>query len=205
MVAARPRGVLACTCGTSRWAAVRRLVDSPNIFCGVAEFAAGYAGTKVEVADSNAVILQVVRKVIAALCHGSNKDCYALVLVETLYVVAYTHHLRVEAECDFAAVGWKMIGDGVLDNLDELFLGRRGTNLVSVEQLYHETSEALKCSGDADRRADSDEHVLVRLDVYLEPAGLVDGRIEESKETLTSRVSGPNYDTRCRSVYTPDG
>jgi hypothetical protein len=171
----------------------------------VTEFAAGNAGTEVKVADSNAIVLQMVCKVIAALCHGSNKDCYALVLVETFYVVAYAHNFRVEAEGNLSAIGWKMVGDGVLDNLNELFLRRSGTNLVSVEQLYHETSEALECSGYADCRADPDKYVLVRLDVDLEPAGLVDGRIKESKETLRRHVSGPNYDIRSRRVYTPDG
>jgi hypothetical protein len=187
------------------WATVRRLVDSPHVFCGVTKFAAGNAGTKVEVADSNAVVLQVVCKIITALGHSSNKDCYALILVEVRYVVAYAHNFRVEAECDLAAIGWKVIGNGVLDNLDELFLRCSGPNLVSMEQLHHETSKALESSGNADCRADPNKHVLVGLNVNLELARLVDRRIEESKETLRRHVSGLDYDIRGCRGYAPDG
>jgi hypothetical protein len=67
-----------------------------------------------------------------------------------------------------------VVGDGVLDDLDELFLRRGGANLVSVKQLHHQTSEPLECSRNAHSRRDSDEDVLRSLDVDLQPAGLVD-------------------------------
>jgi hypothetical protein len=188
-----------------RWAVVRRLVDFPHVFGCMTKFAAGNAGTEVKVADSDAVVLQVIGEIIATFGHGSNKDCDALILIEAPDVVAYAHNFRVEAERDLATVGWEMIGDGVLDDLDEFFLRRSRANLVAVEQLHHETRKALKCSGNAHRRADPDKHVLVRLDVDLEPAGFVDRRVEESKETLKRHVSGLERGIRGDRVYTPDG
>lgn len=81
-----------------------------------------------------------------------------------------------------------MVRDGVLDDLNELLLGCRGADLMAMEQLDHQTSESLERSRNADSRADSDEHVLGRLDVDLKPAGLVDGRIKESKEALDATL-----------------
>lgn len=69
------------------------LVDCPHVLCGVAELTARNAGTEIEVADSDAVILQVISKVIIAFGHRSDKDCYALVLVQSRDVVADTHNL----------------------------------------------------------------------------------------------------------------
>jgi hypothetical protein len=98
------------------------LEDIPNVLSSVAELAAGNAGTEVKVADGNAVVLEVVGKVVVALGHGTNKYRYALVLVEICNVITYTHNLRVETERNLAAVGREVVGDGILDNLDELFL-----------------------------------------------------------------------------------
>jgi hypothetical protein len=60
-----------------------------------------------------------------------------------------------------------MIRDGVLDDLDELFLGSRRPDLMPVQQLDHETCEALECSRYTNRRAHLNEHVLSRLYVDL--------------------------------------
>lgn len=57
-----------------------------------------------------------------------------------------------------------------------------------MEQLDHQTSEALECSRNADRRADFDEDPFGGVDVNLQSAGLVDGRVEESKQTLETEV-----------------
>jgi hypothetical protein len=61
---------------------------------------------------------------------------------------------------------------------------------VLMEQLDHQACEALERAGNADCRADSDKHVLRRLDVNLQLARLVDGRVEERKQTLRCHVSG---------------
>jgi hypothetical protein len=115
------------------WWLLGGLEDSPDVFCGVAELAARDAGTKVKLADSYAVVFDVVGEVIVALGHGSNEDCYALVVLKSGDVVAYAHNFCIEAEGDLAAVRREMVGDGVLDDLDELFLGGHGADLVFME------------------------------------------------------------------------
>lgn len=47
-----------------------------------------------------------------------------------------------------------------------------------MQQLYHETSEALECSGYSHGGVDFDENIFGGLDVDLELAGLVDRRIQ---------------------------
>ena len=153
----------------------------------MAELAACNAGTEVEVADTDAVVLDGVRKVIVALRHGTNEDCDALILVETANVVAQAYNLGVETEGHLAAVWWQVIGDGVLDNLDELLLGRGRPNLVPVQQLHHQTSKTLECSWDAHSGADPNEDVACSLDVDLQFACLVDRRVEKSEQTLAPR------------------
>ena len=86
------------------------------------EFAACNAGTEVKLADGNAVVLEVVREVIVALCHGTNEDCNALILVEACDVIADPYDLRVETERDFPAVRRKVIRNGVLNHFDQLLL-----------------------------------------------------------------------------------
>jgi len=52
---------------------------------------------------------------------------------------------------------------------------------MSMEELHHQPRESLESARDPDRRADADEHVLGGLDVDLELARLVDGRVEQGK------------------------
>jgi len=150
----------------------------------MAELAACNAGTKVVIADGDAVVLEVVGKIIVALCHGSDEDGDALVLVEVCNVITYTHDVGVETERDLAAVGRQVVGDGVLDDLDELLLRLCRANLMAVEQLDHQTSESLESSGKAHAGGHFDQHILGCLNVDLEPARLVDRRIQEGEETL---------------------
>lgn len=58
---------------------------------------------------------------------------------------------------------------------------------MPVQQLHHQTSEALECTRDAHSGADPDEDIARSLDVDLKLARLVDGRIEESEQTLAPR------------------
>jgi hypothetical protein len=157
---------------------VSRLENIPDILRGMTEFTACYAGTEVELADGDAVVLDVVREVVVALGHGAYKDGNALALVEASDIVADTYHLRVETERDLAAVRWKMIGDRVLDDLDELFVGRGRADLMPMQQLDHETGESLEGTWDAHCRADPDEHILRGVYVDLELARLVDWRVQ---------------------------
>lgn len=74
--------------GEDRRDPVIHLEDAPYILGGVAELAAGNAGTQVKLADSNGVILDLVSKVVVSLRHGSDENSNALLLVETRDVVA---------------------------------------------------------------------------------------------------------------------
>ena len=60
----------------------------PDILGSMAEFAACHAGTKIELADGDAIVLDVVCKIVIALSHGPNENCNALILVEAGNVVA---------------------------------------------------------------------------------------------------------------------
>lgn len=60
---------------------------------------------------------------------------------------------------------------------------------MPVQELHHQTSEALECTWDAHSGADTDEDVACSLDVDLELARLIDGRIEEGEQALWRHVS----------------
>ena len=45
---------------------------------------------------------------------------------------------------------------------------------MPVEELHHESSEALECARNPDRRADLNEHATGSLDIDLEFSRLVD-------------------------------
>lgn len=58
----------------------------------------------------------------------------------------------------------------------------------SASALTHETRETLKGTGYPDAGVDLDEDALGGVDVDLEEAGLVEGRVEEGEETLVGNV-----------------
>lgn len=109
------------------------LDDVPRILGGVAEFAARDTGRETVVANGDLLVNKLIRKVIRSLGHGSNEDADALLIVEVFDVFSDADQLRVETESDLAAVGWKVIGDGVLDDLEEFLLGVDGSDGESVK------------------------------------------------------------------------
>lgn len=102
-----------------------QLEDSPDVLCCMTELAACNTGTEIELTDCDAVVLDTIREVVITLGHGTHKDSDALVFAETCNISADTYNFRVKAECDFTTIRRQMVGDGVLDNLDELLLRRR--------------------------------------------------------------------------------
>jgi hypothetical protein len=96
--------------------------DIPNLFGSVAELATGNTGTETVVADTDSFVLERVGKVIVALGHGTDEDGDTLVGVQRLQVVLGTDNGRLETHGHFAAVGGQVVGDRVLNNLEELFL-----------------------------------------------------------------------------------
>lgn len=77
-----------------------------------------------------------------------------------------------------------MVGDGVLDDLQKLFLRCGRADGQSVKKLDHQTSEALEGTGNADGGADFDQDTLCCVNVDLKLASLVERRVEEGKKTL---------------------
>ena len=160
------------------------LNDVPGVLGGVAELGACHRGGEGKVADRDFLVDVLVGKVVVTLGHGTNENADALIWLQGLHVLADLDDWCVEGKRDLAAVWWEVVGDWVLDHLEELLLRVRGANREAVQKLDHKAGETLKGTWNADSWADFDEHALGGRDVYLEEASLVDRRIEESEQTL---------------------
>lgn len=71
----------------------------------MAEFAARNTSAQTVVADTDRIILERVRKVIMALCHGTDKDTDTLLGTQGIDVVLDPHDWGFVTEGDFTAVG----------------------------------------------------------------------------------------------------
>jgi hypothetical protein len=181
-----------------------RLDDVPDVLCRVAELAASHTGTKREVADGDGVVLVLVGEVVITLGHGSDEDADALLGTEVCHVVADAHDGGVKGEGDFAAVRGQVVGDGVLDDLEELLLRGGGADGQLVQELDHQTGEALEGTRDAHGRRDLDEDALCGVDVDLQSAGLVDGRVEQGQEALVGDVGARVRDVAVHFAHDSD-
>lgn len=162
--------------------------DGPGILGSVAKLATSDACRETVIADGNLFVDKLVGKIIITLGHGADKDADTFVLLERVNIVTHRHHLGIKAEGDLATLGRQVVGDGILDDLEQLFLGGDGANGQAVQELHHQTGEALKGTRNAHRRAHLDEHALGRVDVNLQFAGFVDGRVEEGEQALQHDV-----------------
>jgi hypothetical protein len=77
-----------------------------------------------------------------------------------------------------------VVRDWVLDHLEKLLLRVDRSDRKPVEELNHETSKSLECTWNANGWADFDEDPLSSVDIDLELASLIDGRIKEGKKAL---------------------
>lgn len=96
--------------------------DIPHFLGGMAELAACHTRAQTVVADTDGVVLEGVGEIVVSLGHGADEDTDAFVGVQRLDVVAGTHHRGLVTEGDLAAVRGQMVGDGVLDDFEKLFL-----------------------------------------------------------------------------------
>lgn len=62
----------------------------------MAELAASNTGTERIVADTDRVVLELIRERIVALGHGTDEDANALLGSKILNVVPHSHDLRIE-------------------------------------------------------------------------------------------------------------
>lgn len=127
-----------------------RLYDVPGILSRMAELAAGHTGRKAIVADGYLLINISVGKIIGTLRHGANEHADGLVGPETIDVLADAHDRGIETQRDLPAVGWQVVRDRVLNDLEQFLLRVRGLNREPVEQLHHETGEPLEGPGNPD-------------------------------------------------------
>jgi hypothetical protein len=84
----------------------------------------------------------------------------------------------------FDGVRGEVVGDGVLDDFEQLLGSVDAADAQLVEELDHQAAEALERARDADVRVDLDEDALRGVDVHLQQAGLVQRRVEEGEEAL---------------------
>lgn len=141
----------------------------------MAELAASNTGRQAVVADGDLFIHIGIGEVVGTFGHGSYENADALVVVEGVNVVPNANDALVETQSDLSAVGRQVVGDGVLNDAEQLLLRVSRADGEAVKQLHHQAGEALEGAGDADRGRDLDEHALGGLDVDLQPARLVYG------------------------------
>lgn len=132
-------------------------------------------------ADTDLLVHVLVGKVIGTLCHGTHKDAYALLGVQAVDVVPDPNDGGIEAERYLAAVGWQVVGYGVLNHAQELLLRVGRPDGQAMQKLDHQSSKALECSRDADRGGHLNEDTLGGLDVDLQLARLVYRRVKQCK------------------------
>lgn len=150
----------------------------------MAELATRHAGTQTEIADTDRIIFERIGKVITTLGHGAHEDTDTFLGTERANIIVDAHDWRIETERDLAAVGREMVGDRVLDDLEEFFLGVGGADGEAVQELHHQSGEPLECARDAHRGADFNQDALGGMDIDLQLSRLVDGRIEQREKTL---------------------
>ena len=110
-----------------------RLNNVPNVFGCVAKLAAGDAGAEAEVTDTDGVVLEGIGKVIGAFSHGTDEDAHALPRAQIGNVIFDSDNVGVKTQGYFAAVRGQMIGDWVLDDLEQFLLRICGAYGESME------------------------------------------------------------------------
>lgn len=103
----------------------------------MAEFTAGDTGTQTVVTDTDGVVLKAVGKIIMALGHGTDENGNTLLGIQRLKVILSADNGGLETHGHLAAVRGQVVGDGVLDDLEQLLLRVGGADGQAVEQLDH--------------------------------------------------------------------
>lgn len=113
--------------------------DVPDFLSGVAKLAASNASTQSKVANTNAVVFEIVGEIILALCHSSHENTAAFIASKTTYVVIDTDNGGICRECDLAAVGRKVFGDWSWNHFEKFLWRRGGTDREAMKELNHES------------------------------------------------------------------
>lgn len=96
--------------------------DVPCVFGGMTEFAACHACAQAVIAYADRLVFEAVSEVVFSFCHCANEDANAFAGVQRINVVSNSYHLGVKAEGNLSATWRKVVGDGILDDFEELFL-----------------------------------------------------------------------------------
>ena len=87
-----------------------------------------------------------------------------------------------------AGTGGQVLGEGILDDLHQTRRRTGRLDLHLVQELDHESAEALVSAGHADGGVDLDQHVLGGANVDLETSRLVEGRVDQGQQFLMTNV-----------------
>ena len=120
--------------------------------------------------------------------HGADKDDDRVRVGDGRKVLGEADGGGIKGEGNFVGEGGEVVRDGVLDHLEQLFRAVDGADREAMEELDHEAAEALERAGDADGRIDLNEDAARGVDIHLQLAGLVQGRVEEREEALQALV-----------------
>lgn len=80
-----------------------------------------------------------------------------------------------------------MVGNGILDDPEQLLLGIGRANGKAMQKLNHETGETLKRPRNANRGIHFDQDTLGSVNEDLQLAGFIGRRVKESQETLNKK------------------
>lgn len=87
-----------------------------------------------------------------------------------------------------AGTGGQVLGEGILDDLHQTRRRTGRLDLHLVQELDHESAEALVRARHADGGVNLDQHVLGGADVDLETSRLVEGRVDQGQQFLMTNV-----------------
>lgn len=99
-----------------------RLDDVPGVFASVTEFAASDTCAQTVIADTDGFVLERVGKVVFSFRHGPDEHADTFRSPERVDVIPDSDHVGVETQGDLPAIGWEVVRDGILDDLEEFFL-----------------------------------------------------------------------------------
>lgn len=92
------------------------LDNIPGILGRVAKFAARHAGAQAVVANTDRVIFKPIGEIIMTFGHCTHKDADTFARTNRVDVIFDADDWGIETQSDFAAIGWKMVGDWILDD-----------------------------------------------------------------------------------------
>lgn len=89
----------------------------------MAELAARHTGTQAVIADTNLLVNPCIGKVILTLCHGTNNNTNALVLLKSLDILSHWNNGRIPAQRHLSAVWREVVRNGVFNDPEKLLGG----------------------------------------------------------------------------------